>query len=745
MPGAGDTIPTKSDRECLEGWRRGREAENLRPIVERYLGWVFSSAFRQTGSPEEAAEVTRAVFLVLARRSRKVGKRAVLAAWLFELTRVACRNRTSLWRRFARWFRYKPRYVANPNDPLWTRVAPVIDRAVRLRRRQRNAVLLRGFLNYDATRAAAMLRSSEPRVEKRFRRGMRKLARRLRTRRAPVDSDALIAACATEASTMPVPDGLALGILEDVGTMQGGRPRLKIARRTLRSLFWGRWRRRVAIGVPLIALLLVLTGVTAWWLDRPTGYSRLLSTFIVWSVRLEARRMDGSARPWAGNPAALRLDGRMVRNAGDIYQRTNIWLTHLRFTREQWRALDAKYIGTMPNFLKPDGMPLLRNPNAQRAGINGVLGYEFDWSRGDFDFAGAGFSNVAVRVKGNLASLCAPKRSFKVDLNKIVKGQKLGGVDELVFNCLYWDYSCLYEALGYEFYRDAGVPAPRTAYAWLTATVEGRRKPLGLYLMVEQVGDEFAKERFGSKKTPIFKPVTYDLFKHLGDTWSSYAAIYDLKTEASEEQLRRVMEFAKLVSSANDEKFAAEAGEFLDLDGFARFLASHVLLASYDSILTDGQNFYMYLHPRSNKFGFIPWDLDAAWGNFWIASKRELERASIWHPWVGKNRFIERVMGLEEFRRLYRGHLEDLLARVFVPEQLVRRIDEMAAVIREPVAAESEFRLGKFEQALGWDVPSDEAGMEGHRLKRFINARARSVRRQLDGQSKGMIVKYRRG
>src|SRR2546430_8936495 len=62
------------------------------------------------------------------------------------------------------------------------------------------------------------------------------------------------------------------------------------------------------------------------------------------------------------------------------------------------------------------------------------------------------------------------------------------------------------------------------------------------------------------------------------------------------------------------------------------------------SILTDGQNFYMYLDPRSNKFGFIPWDLDAAWGNFWIASRAEQERASIWHPWI---RSEERRVGKE--------------------------------------------------------------------------------------------------
>jgi hypothetical protein len=125
-----------------------------------------------------------------------------------------------------------------------------------------------------------------------------------------------------------------------------------------------------------------------------------------------------------------------------------------------------------------------------------------------------------------------------------------------------------------------------------------------------------------------------------------------------------------------------------------------------------------------------------------------LERASIWHPWVGKNRFIERVMGVEEFRRIYRAHLEDFLARLFVPERLHRRVDEMAALIREPVAAESAFRFNKFEQSVGLKpiAPSPGENKFGinrpaHDMKGFIEARARSVREQLDGKSKGVIMK----
>jgi len=158
----------------------------------------------------------------------------------------------------------------------------------------------------------------------------------------------------------------------------------------------------------------------------------------------------------------------------------------------------------------------------------------------------------------------------------------------------------------------------------------------------------------------------------------------------------------------------------------------------------------MYLDPRSNKFGFIPWDLDAAWGNFWIASRAEQERASIWHPWVGKNLFLERVMAVEEFRKIYRSHLEDFLARLYVPDRLHRRIDEIAAAIRDPIAAQSALRLDKFEQAVGLkpvhpspgENPNNNFKRPAHEIKRFIDQRAASVRRQLEGKSEGMILKW---
>jgi spore coat protein CotH len=213
------------------------------------------------------------------------------------------------------------------------------------------------------------------------------------------------------------------------------------------------------------------------------------------------------------------------------------------------------------------------------------------------------------------------------------------------------------------------------------------------------------------------------------------------------------MDFARLLTHADKQEFARRVGEFLDLDEFSRFLAGLVLLSSYDGLLSDGQNFYLYLDTRSNRFGFIPWDLDAAWGEFpFVGTPQTREQASIWHPWAGPNRFLERVITVEEFRRLYRARLEEMLATVFKAERLWARIDELAGAIREPVAAESDFRARRFELAVSrhWLPGNHDRQREGprsppHQLKRFIENRAKSVRDQLDGKSEGTILRFGQG
>jgi len=385
--------------------------------------------------------------------------------------------------------------------------------------------------------------------------------------------------------------------------------------------------------------------------------------------------------------------------------------------------------------------------------LAGVLGLEFNWVVARLEFGGEAFSRVAVRYRGNgtyLNSLYGPKQSFKVDLAKFAQGPRLAGLRTLNFVNAIPDDSYLHDALGHHVFRELGVPSPRTAFAYLTLNVPGRftRQPLGLYVLIENVDADFAADRFGSREVPIFKPVTTELFAFLGDDWDAYAPIYDLKTKATPQQLDRVIAFARFVSEADDLEFARRLGDYLDLDAFAGFLAGHVLLSSYDGFLSNGQNFYLYLDPRSNRFGFVPWDQDHGWGEFgYVATADRRERASIWQPSTYRNRFLDRVLGVETFRALYRERLERAVAGPFTVERLFPQIDQLGAIIRPAVAAESDFRLKRFDLALStnWVAGPRDGAPEGprspvHQIKRFLTQRVQSVRDQLGGTAEGEIL-----
>jgi spore coat protein H len=448
---------------------------------------------------------------------------------------------------------------------------------------------------------------------------------------------------------------------------------------------------------------------------------------------------------------AARQSTASLTNAAALFRTTNVWTIHLKFTPDQWEKIEPRQIEPLEQRWGPNGEFMLRNPEAKRNGLAGVRGIEFDWVRADVEFEDRVFPGSAVRYKGNgtyLRSQRLLKRPFKVDLNKFTKHHELAGRTTLNLANLVTDDSCLHDVLAYELYRAAGVPAPRTAFARLFLSTNTQpARHLGVYALIENIDQDFVEERLGTRAGAIFKPVTPHLFSDLGDDWPAYDGIYDPKNKLTEAQSRRVIEFARLLTHADAATFAARVGEFIELDEFARFLAVTVLLSSYDGFLTNGQNFYLWLSPDTQRFQFLPWDLDNAWGRFgMVGSATDRAEASIMHPWLGNHRLLERIMVVPEFERRYRSTLDELLRDVFVPAKLHRRVDELAALLRPLIAEESARKLARFEQAVTrtrLESAEDDGRGFGrnrppHPLKWFITERARSVRAQLDGTSEGV-------
>jgi hypothetical protein len=519
---------------------------------------------------------------------------------------------------------------------------------------------------------------------------------------------------------------------------------------------WKRWLVLTAISGFLLVLLLISLAITAFFLWRTPGVQEWVMVRVLRHQIREPGQLPRKPLLSPTEASLLATNATALHSAADLFQSTNVWDVRLKFTSNQWAKLGPNIVPPVLNFIRPDGSIILRNPKASRNGLAGVFGLDFPWSEAELQFGDALFNEVGARFKGNgtfVNSQRSYKRPFKIELHKHIKNQQLAGRATLNFHNLTADVSCLRDTLAYEFFRDAGVPASRTAFARLRLTIEGQFEDrlLGLYVLVENPDAEWAEEQFGIEGVALFKPVTYELFKDLGDDWTAYEGIYDPKTKVRPKQSRRLMALAKLVTHADKAEFEAQAADFIDLDEFARFLACQVLLSNYDGPLSNGQNFLLYLDPRTERFGFIPWDLDHSWGEFpFIGSLEEREQASIWHPWVAENRFLERMLSVKSVRERYQRELERLRTTLFLPDRLGHRVDQLVPLVRPFIAEESPRRLARFEREVAEGrvvAPQDGQGSprrsQGYSLKRFFEARADSVTEQLNGHADGIILARR--
>lgn len=411
---------------------------------------------------------------------------------------------------------------------------------------------------------------------------------------------------------------------------------------------------------------------------------------------------------------------------------------HLAMSEKQLASLAPA--GGGPGFgppgFGPPGFGQPRNP-ADDVHRN-TFGVEFPWGHADLELNGVALKDVGVRYKGNytyMASSRALKKSLKVDLNKYVSGQKLDALTAINLHCGVSDPTRARESFSYAYFHAAGVPAPRTAIAEVTLSVPDKyeKEYVGAYTLVEQVNKTFLKQHFGDGSGLLLKPEglqggpTY-----LGEAWQHYEDRYKPDSKVTAEQKKRLIAFAKLVQEGTDAEFAAEIGNYLDVDAFLRFIAANALLANLDSYLGYGHNYYMYLVPETNKFVLIPWDVDLSLATWPAAGMPEqLVELSLQHPHSGKDRLLDRLFAIAEYKKRYMEIVRELSNTSFTKEKLTAILVEVENALKEPLAKEAKAVAARKEGPAG--------GQFGQSMppKRFIQERIKSVTAQLAGESKG--------
>ena len=426
-----------------------------------------------------------------------------------------------------------------------------------------------------------------------------------------------------------------------------------------------------------------------------------------------------------------------------VFGLTKVWQFHLELTARDYDKMQPT--GGPGGFgpKKPDDKPGEKPTDVHKGS---GFGLEFPWVHADLSAEGKTYKDVGLRYKGNASygtTSRGLKRNFVIELDHYDDKLRFHGLKSIVLNAGGLDPTRGREAFSFAAFRAAGVPASRTAYAEVTITMPGKydKEFVGLYTFVEHVDKTFLMDRFKNNKGLLMKPEGLRDIQYLGEDWKRYESHYRPKHDPTEKEKRRVIDFAKLVDRAGDEEFQKQIASYLDVDQFLRFVAANAYLATIDNFFTTGHNYFLYLNPKTNKFVFIPWDMDVSLAGVpFIGTAEQRMDLSLMHPHPGQHKLIDRLLAMKDVHEQYQKLLKELAGTVFSKERLLAQVDAIESVARERLASEKKATEARKEGAGGpgfGSAPGSGMFGQGPSLRTFVEKRTVSVAAQLAGARKG--------
>jgi len=225
-------------------------------------------------------------------------------------------------------------------------------------------------------------------------------------------------------------------------------------------------------------------------------------------------------------------------------------------------------------------------------------------------FDGVTVTNAGIRQKGGYGSSSnlSEKPAFSLKFNEFVPGQRLLGLRKLLLNNALEDPTLLSEHIGYEAYREAGLPATLTSHG--VVTLNGMT--YGIYVVKEAIAEDFLERNFGESydEGNIYEGVFHPDDQSLGD-FVLHPEALELKDELEDMRSRDdVRALAALISDTPDADFVAAVSTKLDLDRYLTGFALDTILGYWDSYAYYLNNYYLYDHPQDGRFVYLPHGMD---------------------------------------------------------------------------------------------------------------------------------------
>ena len=343
--------------------------------------------------------------------------------------------------------------------------------------------------------------------------------------------------------------------------------------------------------------------------------------------------------------------------------------------------------------------------------------------------------NVGVRYKGNSSSHPHQpyKRSFLIKFNEFEKGQTFLGLKRVALDNGIQFGSLFSERLITPILRQLNIKASRCNYAKLYLNSQYH----GVYVNVERIDSVFLKNELAGDgalyKIDIFDQASRwsaNLEPMPPSTDGNPASIaFEPKSPTANHKALDVLDLIARINQTADDDFAQVMQATIEMESFLKTMAVMIFAGAFDQLTgTNPHNYYLYHHRLSNRWHYIPWDLDVGFADNAFG---HIPVIGGWHaawPMIGgsPSPLIKRMVDNPQLLARYRHWADTILETYFHPEVLLPKVNQLYAQIKADLATDPfPSRRVTNPQDQGYD------SIVGS-IKDFIRLRYQTARRQLD-------------
>ncbi|EYF05494.1 CotH kinase family protein [Chondromyces apiculatus] len=321
--------------------------------------------------------------------------------------------------------------------------------------------------------------------------------------------------------------------------------------------------------------------------------------------------------------------------------------------------------------------------------------------------------HVGIRFKGNNSlqtswSQGVWKLPLRLNFDKFeddhpeTKNQKFYGFEDLSLSNGSSDQSLVREKVAMDVFREAGVPAPVTAFFRVFIDHGDGPEYFGLYTGMELPSDEaFLDTQLGGHKGNLYKP------DGSGATWATYSETsLEKENNETEADYSDVLALFEALHADRTDAAAWRAGleARLDVEGFLRYLAVNTVIEDWDQYGRMSHNYYMYADPdRDAQLRWITWDHSYAFptsggsgGGMGGMNALSLALDEVTDQWP----LIRYLLDDAVYVEMYRGLLQETVEDAYEPGAAAARFEAAHTLIAPyVVGAEGEVEGHTFVQS----------------------------------------------